>query len=802
MKNTRTGFSIAGIAAAILLLLFSAPAVSAQNQDYPDQGSYDQDPPTRAGRMGYVEGSVSFQPGGEGDWVTAVPNRPLTVGDNLWVDRNSRAEIQIGSTSIRLAPETSITILNLANDVTQLRLSLGSVIFRVRHFGSDDAFEVDTPNLAFNVANEGEYRLDVNENGDQTTAEVFQGEGQVTGAGNSYRLMEGQRGVFSGVDQLSYDVDQIGRPDDFYRWVRSRDEREDRFRSASYVSTDMTGYEDLDDYGRWDNVSGYGYVWSPVGVPYDWAPYRYGHWVYVAPWGWTWVEDEPWGFAPFHYGRWAYLRSRWCWVPGPVAVRPVYAPALVAFIGGSNFSIGVGFGGGVGWFPLAPGEVYVPWYRTSPRYVQNVNVTNTRVTVVQVTNVYNNYTTNKVTNIRYVNKRVTNSVTVVNHDTFVNARPVNRNVVRVDSRQIQSARVAPAVVRDFQPQRQSVVGAARQVNYRPPQQAMTRQVVATRQPTAVPQEPGAPNAARAKPAVRTVRAVPIAQAQPLQRGAKGNAGGPARNEAAPRANAPENNRQPAVENRGNERPNAPVNQPGAENNRGVPRPGASENRNENNRNENNRGENNRGENNRGNARLTAPENNSNAAPRPGNRENQPGAENNPRGRAVPRPNAPENNPGMSPRNNPNPPLPTRGNEGGRPDRETAPRESNPNNQPAPPENRGGREAAPRPPENQAPQAAPERPRGNGNDNGNRSENAQPRGNPKSMDQPPRAPEVRETPPQRSEVRNEPAPRQETRPAQPQGNRQQGHGEGKGNGNGNGNGGQNHGNNDKTPPHFR
>lgn len=799
MKTMRTGFSIAGMAAAILLLLFSAPAVSAQYQDSPDQGSYDQDPPTRAGRIGYVEGSVSFQPGGEGDWVTAVPNRPLTVGDNLWVDQNSRAEIQIGSTSIRLAPETSITILNLANDVTQLRLSLGSVILRVRHFGSDDAFEVDTPNLAFNVGSTGEYRLDVNENGDQTAAEVYQGEGEITGAGNSYRLMEGQRGTFSGVDQLSYDVDQIGRPDDFYRWARSRDERQDRFRSAQYVSTEMTGYEDLDDYGRWENVSGYGYVWSPVGVPYDWAPYRYGHWVYVAPWGWTWVEDEPWGFAPFHYGRWAYLRSRWCWVPGPVAVRPVYAPALVAFIGGSNFSIGVGFGGGVGWFPLAPGEVYVPWYRTSPRYVQNVNVTNTRVTVVQVTNVYNNYTTNRVTNIRYVNKRVTNSVTVVNHDTFVNARPVNRNIVRVDSRQIQRAQVAPAVVRNFQPQRQSVVGVARQVKYRPPQQAMTRPVIATREPAIAARPLNVPNVGRVTtPPIRTVRAVPVGQAEPLRRGARGNAGGHARNEAAPRGSAPENSRQPAAENnRGNPRPNATENNPGAENNRAVPRPGTSENRGE-----NNRGESNRGENNRGNARPTAPGNNTNAEPRPGNRENQSGMENSPRGRAVPRPNAPENNPDMNPRNNPNPPATPRGNEGGRTNREATPREPSPSNQPGPPENRG-REAAPRPQDNQSPQAAPERPRGNGNGNGNGSGNAQPSGNPHSMDQPPRAPEVRESPPQRSEVRSAPAPRQETRPAQPRGNGEQGHGESKGNGNGNGNGGQNHGNGDKTPHfHFR
>ncbi len=158
----RTGFSLAVFAAAILLLLPIAPAALAQD--------YGQDPPTRAGRIGYVQGSVSFQPSGQGDWLEAVPNRPLTTGDNLWVDRDSRAEVQIGSTSIRLGPETSLTFLELGNDVTQLRLSMGSVFFRVRHFGGDDTFEVDAPNLAFNVNRGGEFRLDVNGNGDQTTA--------------------------------------------------------------------------------------------------------------------------------------------------------------------------------------------------------------------------------------------------------------------------------------------------------------------------------------------------------------------------------------------------------------------------------------------------------------------------------------------------------------------------------------------------------------------------------------------------------------------------------------------------------
>ena len=293
--------------------------------------------------------------------------------------------------------------------------------------------------------------------------------------------MAGQSARFSGTDQLNYDIAQMPHADDFDNFAFERDHREDGAESANYVSPEMTGYEDLDDYGHWQYVGGYGTVWVPANVASDWAPYRNGHWAYIDPWGWTWVEDEPWGFAPFHYGRWAYAGNRWCWVPGPVAVRPVYAPALVAFVG--NVGIAIGGGPGVGWFPLAPGEVYVPYYRGSRGYVERVNVTNTVVNVTRVTNVYNIYNSNQrnVTNITYVNQRVNNGVTVVSRDTFVNARPVARNLGRFDQRQLANAPIERRV--SVQPIRASVLGSGAPARFRPPQAIINRQVVATQRPT-------------------------------------------------------------------------------------------------------------------------------------------------------------------------------------------------------------------------------------------------------------------------------------------------------------------------------
>lgn len=552
--------AVAAILTGLLLVLQSPLMLIAQDQDQgPDQGSAQgQDPPSRVARLNFSDGSVSFQPGGEGDWVQAVPNRPLTTGDNLWADKDSRAELHVGSTAVRIDSETSVTFLDLDDHTLQLKLSQGSVIVRLRHLDDGDTVEVDTPNLAFSLLQPGEYRVDVNADGSETDTRVWHGRGEATGGGATYDVVAGQNARFTGTDQLDHQIEQLPRTDDFDNFAFARDQREDHSESANYISPEVTGYEDLDDHGHWHYVADYGQVWTPSAVAVGWAPYRYGHWVWVEPWGWTWVEDEPWGFAPFHYGRWAYVQSSWCWVPGPVVVRPVYAPALVAFIGGGGggFGIAIGGGVGVGWFPLGPREVFVPWYRGSRNYVTNVNVTNTRVNVTQVTNVYNNVTVNKVTNITYVNQHVSNSVTVVSHDTFVNARPVAANVAHVDERQLASAPVTHQV--QVQPVRASVLGPGAPARFKPAAAVVNRQVVATRMPTP-PKEPFEQRQARAN-----VRTETPNQPQPAARG---------QNEAA--------RPQPPAARGQNEtsRPQAPAARPEtgggtarAEESRPVPRP--------------------------------------------------------------------------------------------------------------------------------------------------------------------------------------------------------------------------------------
>jgi hypothetical protein len=495
-----------------LFTLMSGPALLAQEDRQYDPQTDDQatvaestqpsqpeqptqDPPARAARLQYMNGSVSVQPHGTDDWVAGQLNRPLTNADNIWADKNSRAEISVGTGLIRIDSESSLTLTNVSENMVQLQLHQGAMNLHVRRLYDNETFEVDTPNQAFTVRKPGDYRFDVDPDKDKTVITVWRGEGEATGNGPAVRIREDQQARFTNGTSMTNDIHRAPSPDGFDEWAQSRDGRLDHSASARYVSPDVVGYEDLDEYGSWRDTPSYGHVWVPSGVGVGWSPYRNGHWIWVDPWGWTWVEDEPWGYAPFHYGRWVYYDNYWGWAPGPIYVRPYYSPALVAWFGGGGWGVGVGFGGGYGygWCPLGFGEPFVPWYGVSRGYFNRVNITNTRITNVNITNIYNNtYINNHPgrggrggdpgrhgdwhNNIRYANMRVPNGFTAVSRDTLVNSRNVARNNIRVSPTQITKVSVTNNI--NVRPTRESMLGpnAGRSAAV-PPQRSFARPVV-------------------------------------------------------------------------------------------------------------------------------------------------------------------------------------------------------------------------------------------------------------------------------------------------------------------------------------
>ena len=546
---------------AALVMIIALPQRAAADGD---------DPPGRVARLSFLRGAVSFQPAGESDWVPAAINRPMTTGDKLWADMDSRAELHIGSAAIRLDGNTGFSFLNLDDRTVQIQLSAGALNLRVRRLERDEIFEVDTPNQAFSILRPGEYRLEASEDGTSTIVKVIDGKGEATGAGRSYTIESHERASLTGSDALDANIDRLERSDrdDFDDWCEERDHRDEGSRSARYVSPQMVGYEDLDDNGEWRHDPEYGEVWVPTAVAVGWAPYHYGHWAWIAPWGWTWVDDAPWGYAPFHYGRWAYGRGAWFWVPGPVGERAVYAPALVAFVGGPSFGVGIAVGGGaaVGWFPLGPREVFVPAYRVSPAYVNQVNVSNTNVSRTTVTNVYNttvvNNNTTVVNNVTYVNRTAPGAVTAVPSNTFSSSQPVASAAVKLNPNQIANAQVMTRA--SVAPTQNSVMGPAGRTPVRavPPAAVANRTVVAKtppppppvsfeRQQSALAAHPGQP---LARNEVENIR--PANAERPLVRqAAPSQPGTPNRGQVAGTPGAP--NRQPG--NPANAPANAPAN---------------------------------------------------------------------------------------------------------------------------------------------------------------------------------------------------------------------------------------------------
>jgi len=409
------------------------------------------DPPGRVARLSLKDGEVSLAPAGTEEWADAVVNRPITSGDRLWVGKDGRAELQIGTASVHLDRSTGFEFIELDDDVMQMSLTEGVATVRIRTLGDRESIQMETPNGTVKFLHPGDYTVQVEPDSDRTIVRTRNGEAEVAGGSKSFRVRADEEGTFTGLDGLTADIGQLSPRTPFESWANDLDRRGDNSESARYVSREVVGYEDLDGQGTWINEPQYGHVWTPSYVVSDWAPYRYGRWGWVSPWGWTWIDAAPWGFAPFHYGRWAFVSSRWCWVPGPRYIRPYYAPALVGWVGGP--SVTVSFSSGVGWFPLAPHEVYVPWYRHTPRYVRHVNVSNTIiVNNINVTNVYGR----RGAQPRYTYGSVGSAVTAAQRDAFVGGRPIGGQRVQLDDRELRQWRtnVRPSTIA---PERQSIV---------------------------------------------------------------------------------------------------------------------------------------------------------------------------------------------------------------------------------------------------------------------------------------------------------------------------------------------------------
>ncbi len=383
----------------------------------------DTTPPARVGRIGYVEGEVSFYADRNDGWQRARLNFPVTSRNSIWTNGVGRAEVRVGASVFRISDESILDVVRLDDARTDLFLQRGSLNVRLRSYRGDEEYRdnvrVETSEGVIQLQMNGRYRIDASAQRDETRIAVFAGQARFESNTGTLAVAAGRTLVVRGGAIPSFNY-EVASETVFDRWAEARDQRWDeshqRIARDERVSPYMTGYEDLDAYGDWIEDREYGRVWAPRVVATGWVPYRYGSWAYVRPWGWTWIDDAAWGFAPFHYGRWVYRHSRWYWWPGRYVLRPVYAPALVGWYGRGNWSVSLSVGAPIGWFPLAPREHYVPAYSNNVTYIRNINNIN-------ITNVTNNVTVINPPS-HFQNQNI--GVTTVNSRVVVNGEPVWR----------------------------------------------------------------------------------------------------------------------------------------------------------------------------------------------------------------------------------------------------------------------------------------------------------------------------------------------------------------------------------------
>ena len=421
---------------ALLLTQGLAARVLAQGAPPPQTAPADQqagDPPDRVGRLAQVTGTVSFHAQDEDQWNPATPNYPVVQGNAFWTEPNARAVIEISASRIAMAPGTELDVTTLTDTAFEATEPQGELYLRVRAATPDETYAVQTPRGLVTLQSPGRYDIVAGDTQTPTLVTVVEGAAHIEGPGLTLDVGANQTASVNGSDSFEGQVGPAQR--DAFLTAMLDSERPPPARGVAPppAVAAMPGGEDLAEYGTWVDSPQYGQVWYPQ-VQTDWVPYRDGRWAYAEPWGWTWVDAAPWGFAPFHYGRWATIGSRWCWVPGSFAgpVRPVFAPALVTFVGvGAAVGIGIGAAlasGRVGWVPLGPREPFHPWYRASDRYFRQVNVAH----VTNITTINRNVTINN-----FVNRQAT---TIVPATAMTASRPVRSASLRTDPAQLAQAR--------------------------------------------------------------------------------------------------------------------------------------------------------------------------------------------------------------------------------------------------------------------------------------------------------------------------------------------------------------------------
>ena len=420
---------------AVLLCSFAGRAAGAEDRPLP-----------LVGRIAALDGAVTLRAAG-GEWADSGINAPIAAGMSVRTAGEGRAELRVGPATIALAPGTELDVAQLDAAGTQLVLRRGRLGVRLSQLDPARSIEIDIARGGVWLLVPGDYDIGAGDRGAPSRVAVLDGRARVVGKGLDTVITTGSANLLTGDDPVIATLAAAGA-DEFVGWWRAAAGPDTEPAALHHVAATMTGYEALDANGSWETVAGHGAVWFPQAGPDEWAPYRNGHWRWIAPWGWSWIDDQPWAFAPTHYGRWmrfdeadalapSATGTRWGWIPGRRVAEPLYAPAMVAFLGtaGVGISYADAVGPAVAWFALAPGEAYWPGYTSDPDTIRRLNeATLPKGTAIAAAS--SGEPPAAIVNGDYRNRRYAN---VVPRSVFTGGRPIAPALLQLPARRLDSA---------------------------------------------------------------------------------------------------------------------------------------------------------------------------------------------------------------------------------------------------------------------------------------------------------------------------------------------------------------------------
>ena len=372
MYSKRSLFTLAAVALSLLFISFAETGSAAsveRSESRTDLVVQDDAVPSvtaRVARISFVSGEAQTKHADSDDWERAVLNLPIVEGDEITTSAGSRIELQFDKdTYVRLSENSALRITTLREEGIALSLSSGRGTFRLLRLDTARTyFEVDAPGTTVAALSAGMYSIIAgNPGSSEVRVSVTEsGEARVYSESSGFMLKDGRTALLhiGGKDLGEFETGRAETfADEFESWSLNRDASIAKaLQNAAYdkyYDRDIYGAEDLNGFGEWIYTKKYGYVWRPydtaTNVYAGWSPYRYGQWRWIPPYGWTWVNDEPWGWATYHHGRWFFDDGYWYWSPYGAYrnTRSWWSPAFVYV---------TVYGGNICWYPLPYSYAY------------------------------------------------------------------------------------------------------------------------------------------------------------------------------------------------------------------------------------------------------------------------------------------------------------------------------------------------------------------------------------------------------------------------------------------------------------